>query len=83
MSGSEVEINLKERNGVQCVRLGCGVADLNSDPSAKREETRRSWGWEEVLRAAGRAEPRPGLRRALTEMFKDRAARPCLPHVCG
>lgn len=65
------------KGGGECVRLGCGVADLNSDPSAKREETRRSWGWQES------AERQPGLRRALTEMFKDRAARPCLPHVCG
>lgn len=83
MSGSEVEINLRGRNGVQCVRLGCGVADLNSDPPAKREEARRSGGWQEARRAAGSAERRPGLRRALTEMFKDRAAGPCLPHVCG
>lgn len=65
MSGSEVEINLRGRNGVQCVRLGRGVADLNSDPPAKREETKRSGGWQEARWAAGSAELRLGLRRAL------------------
>lgn len=45
-SGYKAEINLRGGNGVQCVSPGCRVADLNSDPPAKREEMKRSRGWQ-------------------------------------
>lgn len=58
-----------------------GGSEFESSSQKARDEKVRAW--QEVRRATGSAEPLPGLRRSLTEMFKDRAARPCLPHVCG
>lgn len=70
-------MNLRGGHGVQCVSFGCGVADLNSAPPAKREERKRSRGWQLAGGRAGGAqrEQREG-RAAVIYIFKAGAAGP-------